>query len=67
MVSINEIADIIGHLPTERVINLIKALDKRVKQYCKEHPGTDEATVWATIEGLINLTIEKQRTTSGGA
>ena len=65
--SIKEIAEIVGHVPTERVFKLIKALEKSAKQYCKEHPDTDESTVWATIEGIIHIAIEKQRTTSGGA
>ena len=55
------VKEILGHIPTERTVKLIKAIEKGVDKACKANPEITPQMAWATVESYISLKMEQQQ------
>lgn len=53
MTTREQMAAVLGHEPTDRVIAIAQQLEAATERYCKKHPGKTQEQAWAAVERFI--------------
>lgn len=53
MTTREQMAAVLGHEPTDRVIAIAQQLETVAGSYCKKHPGKTQEQAWAAVERFI--------------